>query len=114
MLTSPDVPFDHDELVLVLNLHRVSKGEPTQDHLSTLSRELRARLTRMRGAEPEPKVRSTSGIKMKVDAFEDARLKKPPGRGWSKDLQDVWDDLGGDTKRIWDAAKKIRDAEPEA
>lgn len=109
MATSPDIPWRRDELILVLNLHRVSKGKPTQKALSDLSRELRTRLTRLNGAEPEPKVRSTTGIKDKVDAFEAIRLKRPPTRGWSELIQDVWDDLGGDSKRIWDAAQQVRE-----
>ena len=108
MPTEPDVPWERDELILVLNLHRVSKGKPTAAQLTELSRDLRARRTQADGETPLAKVRSTSGVSAKVSAFEALRIKADAGRGGSELVTAVWAEFGRDGKRIWHEAKRVR------
>ncbi len=114
MPSSPDIPWDRDELVLVLDLYRLTKGPtPPADAVARLSRTLRARRERIDGTAPEPKVRSTAGISAKLGAFEALKQKTGTTRGSSALVTEVWDDLGHDSKRAWDAAWAIKKTLPK-
>lgn len=108
MPTSPDVPWERDELVLVLSLYNSLGKDAPPERVTALSRELKAHLAQRDGQEPEPKVRSTTGVSDKLNAFDALRRKTAEKRGWSRLLNDVWDDFGRDSRRIVDETQQIR------
>lgn len=113
MPTSPDILWDRDELILVLDLYRKTKGAvPPPGDLTALSRELRTRRERIDGKTPGLKVRSTTGVMDKLAAFDALRHKRPHTRGWSDLLEGVWKEFGGEARKTWHAVKLIRDDAP--
>ena len=109
MPKEPDVPWEEDELVLVLNMHHVHGTKPPAAQLTALSRELRDHLGRRDGEMPLAKVRSTTGVSDKLNAFEALWRKTSEVRGSSQLVTKVWTEFGRDCKRVWEAAKRIRE-----
>ena len=113
MPTSPDILWDRDELILVLDLYRKTKSAvPPPGDLTALSRELRTHRERIDGKTPDLKVRSTTGVMDKLAAFDALKHKRPHTRGWSELLEGVWKEFGGEARKTWQAVKLIRDDAP--
>ena len=114
MPTSPDIPWDRDELILVLNFYRTAKStSPPADDVTRLSRDLRTRRERIDGVVPDLKVRSTTGVLAKLAAFEALKHKKPAGRGSSDLTSEVWAEFGREAQKTWQAVQRIRDEAPQ-
>ena len=110
MPTEPDIPWERDELILALDLYRNhTDGKPPAEKLTALSRELREHLAEREGAPLLAKIRSTTGVGDKVRAFHALRLKTPASRGDSPLVREVWAEFGGQNKKVWDEATRIRE-----
>lgn len=105
-----DIPWDRGELVLALDLFLRHGAHPADQHVSKLSRELRALGFHPGEARPDNH-RSPDAVAMKLPQFAVLARTSPAsaGRGSSKALEDVWAEFGRDSRRVWEEAQRVRE-----
>ena len=94
---------------MALDLYLRHGAHPADQHVSKLSRELRALEFHVGKARPDNH-RSSDAVAMKLPQFAVVARTAPAtaSRGSSKALEDVWAEFGRDSRRVWEEAQRIR------